>query len=459
MKPAEIRKPIEGARRDRRKTSFGVLITLLSTLFGASAVRAQSMDWMQSDPIQELNQKLREATNNEFGFTFEERTRWEEKDGVNFGKSVNQQDMLSRVRIGVDFSPVSWFTISAMGQDARAPFYGVPAPNTLRDTMDLQEGYIELFGKRKTGFGAILGRQMLTFGDSRLIGSPQWSNVSRTFDTGRMYYRTEKNRFEVLMVSPVKVLPDLFNVPDLGERIWGTYNTFSKVWRGASVDAYGLRHSQNKIGGWTGAGTLGTDTFGGRVYGPLPVNFAYDVEVIGQTGHIGLLQQRAHAYFAGASRKTALWGHSLNFSGEFKAASGTGPGQTNSGTFDQLSPANHDKFGQEDLFGWRNLRTLKSLETLGLTKSFALNVMYTDEWLDSPSDSLYNSSGGVLATSKKGTAGTRVGQELDSFVTYRHGAHLFGAGVGHFFKGEFVAETTKNINPRYFYVFQQYSFK
>ena len=261
----------------------------------------------QSDPVQDLNQTIREATNDEFGFTFEERTRWEEKDGVNFGKSVDQQDMLSRLRIGADFSPASWFTISAMGQDARAPFYGTPATNSIRDTMDLQEAYIELFGKRKTGFGSIFGRQMLNFGESRLIGSPQWSNVSRTFDTGRMYYRTDKARLEFLMVSPVKVLPDQFNVPDLGERIWGMYDTFSSVWHGASVDAYALRHSQNKIGGWAGAGTLGTDSFGGRVYGPLPGKFAYDIEGVGQTGSMGLLKQRAYAYFAGASARRPYW--------------------------------------------------------------------------------------------------------------------------------------------------------
>jgi hypothetical protein len=274
-----------------------------------------------------------------------------------------------------------------------------------------------------------------------------------------MYYSTNRARLEFLMVSPVKVLPDAFNVPDLGERIWGMYDTFTGVWHGASVDGYALRHSQNKIGGWTGKETLGTDTFGGRFYGPLPGKFAYDIEGIGQTGHLGVPEQRAWAYFAGASRKTTILGRDLSFSGEYKAASGTRPGETHSSTFDQLSPANHDKFGQEDLFGWRNLRTLKSLEALNLTKAFTVNVMYSDEWLDSPSDSLYNSSGSAIATSKKGNNGTAVGQELDGFVTYRYGAHLFGAGAGHFFKGEFVAETTHNINPRYFYVFQQYSFK
>lgn len=69
------------------------------------------------------------------------------------------------------------------------------------------------------------------------------------------------------LVSPVKVLPDRFNKPELGERIVGTYNTFSSVWRGASLDAYVLDHSQNKIGGWAGAGTLETQSYGGRLYG------------------------------------------------------------------------------------------------------------------------------------------------------------------------------------------------
>jgi len=54
----------------------------------------------QYDPGQELNHKLREDTHGVFALTFEERTRWEEKYGVNFGKAVNQQDMLSRIRIG-----------------------------------------------------------------------------------------------------------------------------------------------------------------------------------------------------------------------------------------------------------------------------------------------------------------------------------------------------------------------
>ena len=427
--------------------------TLLVAAAGPWAARAQQ------DPLQGLNNKVRETTGGMFGFTFEERTRWEEKTGVNFGKAVNQQDMLSRLRIGARFTPTDWLTFSAMGQDARAPFYGARAPNTMRETMDLQEAYVEFFGRQKTGFGATLGRGMINYGEARVIGTTQWGNCGRTFDNARMYYRTSKLRFEVLMISPVKILADSFNKPELGERYWGTYDVFSGVWHGSSIDAYALRHSQNKIGGWTGAGTLGTNSFGGRLYGPLPDKFAYSLEGIGQTGHLGPLRQRAYAWYARVSRGLNALQRPLNLSAEYKLASGTGLGATRSGTYDQLVPANHDKFGHQDLFGWRNLKSFSSLETLKLTKAVAVNLMYSNHWLFSASDALYNGSGSSIAVSKKGTAGTHVGQELDSFLTCKVGAHLVGAGYGHFFAGDFVVHTTPHVNPRYLYIFQSYSFK
>jgi hypothetical protein len=412
----------------------------------------------QEDPLQDGNTALKEATHNKFSVTFEERTRWEEKFGVTFGKDVNQQDMLSRIRIGAQADPLSWLTISAMGQDSRSFWYGLPQPNSVRDTMDLHEAYLELFRLRKTGFGASAGRQMITYGEGRLIGVPQWSNVSRTYDNGRMFYRTTKLRIEALIVSPVKVLSDGFNKPELGERIWGTYNTF-KWSKGASLDFYVLRHSQNRIGGWTGTGTLGTNTFGGRIYGLLPRQLEYSVEGAVQNGHLGPNTQRAYAWYSGVTQHLIALGRSLTVSAEYKVASGTRSGSTESGTFDQLSPANHDKFGHMDLFGWRNIQSLRSLETLSLTKSLSVNLMYNNSWLYSASDALFSGAGRPIVSSPNGNAGKHVGQELDGFLTYRYGAHLFGAGVGHFFKGEFVNLTTPHINPRYFYIFQQYSFK
>ncbi|MEQ1884772.1 MAG: alginate export family protein [Bryobacteraceae bacterium] len=435
------------------RTARRSLLLLALCSAGASSAVAQT------DPLQEWNRSLLKETNNILGFSFEQRTRWEDRHGVNFGRSVNQQDMLSRVRLGLQFKPYSWLKISAMAQDARVPFFGVPAPNTLRDTLDLQEANIQLFPDRKNGFGATFGRQMLGYGETRVIGGPQWAPLARTFDAAHVYYQTANRRFEVLLISPVKIRTDSFNVPNLGERIWGTYNVFSKIFRGASIDAYALRHSQNRIGGWLDAGTLGTNTVGGRFYGPLPARFSYSLEAIGQTGHIGALRQRAFAGSAAVSRKVSFFDRPMNLTLEYKVASGTRQGSTNSGTYDQLSPANHDKFGHIDLFGWRNLKTFRGIVVSEVTKRLTVNLMYTDARLYSATDALYTIQGSVFSVSQGGTAGTHLGQEFDIYASYSRGAHTFGAGIGHFFKGEFVSQTTPNVTPRYLYVYQQYSFK
>jgi hypothetical protein len=345
-----------------------------------------------------------------------------------------------------------------MGQDARAAFYGKQAPSSMRDSMDLHEAYIS-FGTQSSPINFSAGRRMLNYGETRVIGVPQWSNTSRTYDYGRLEYTTRRMTVDALMVSPVIISSDSFNNPELGNRLWGAYGVFPAVWRGMSVDLYALRHSQNKIGGWSGAATLGTNSYGARFYGAMPARFNYSLEGIGQDGHVGKLDQRAFAWFAAVSRQFRVGNLPLDSSVEYKGASGSHTGSDHSATYDQLTPANHDKFGHMDLFGWRNLKTIKGLETLGVTKSLAINVMYTDEFLFSASDALYNSSGSKISISSKGLAGNRVGQELDSFVTFKIGAHTCYAGFGHFFKGGFVDRTTPGINPRYFYIAQQYNLK
>jgi hypothetical protein len=145
----------------------------------------------QGDPAQKAADALHRASKQQLTLQFEERTRWEEQYGVKFGKSVNQQDMLSRLRIGMQYRPISWLTFSAMGQDARAAFYGKTEPNSVRDTMDLRESWIALASKG-TGLNFSSGRRMVNYGEKRLIGSSQWANTARTFDYGRIGYASKR---------------------------------------------------------------------------------------------------------------------------------------------------------------------------------------------------------------------------------------------------------------------------
>ena len=411
------------------------------------------------NPGGELNHLLEQKTGGRFRLIFEFRVRDESRTGNNFGLARNLDNPLLRTRIGAQFDATDWFRISATGQDARAPDYGGVAPTTARDSMDLHEAFVEFFARRKTGFGAIFGREVIALGEGRgrLIGDSQWSNTSRSYDTARLYYRLPDARIEVLMVSVVKVLADKFNVPDLGDRVWGTYDTFTKIIPKGTVDFYVLRHSQNRVGGFTGVGTVGINTLGSRAEGPLPGSLKYSLEAALQDGKTGLVQHRAYAWFSGISRRLQMaW--PLDLEAEYKYASGSQNAATRDNTFDQLYASNHDRFGRADLFGWRNIANVRSLDTLHVTKPVAISVMYNNSWLASPTDALYNSSGGVIVRSAKGTAGTHIGQEADLFGTYQASGWTFGAGMAHIFAGDFLRATTPGVNTRYLFVFQSYTF-
>ncbi|MCX6629696.1 MAG: alginate export family protein [Candidatus Solibacter sp.] len=372
---------------------------------------------------------------------------------------------LIRTRLGLTYTPVPWLKFSGMAQDARAPWYGPGAPNNLRDVTDCHEGYIELFPSRKRGFGMTAGRAILNYGEGRLIATPQWVNLSRTYDHVRIYWRSARAQVEVLLVSPVKVRAGEFNRPVPGDRIWGTYNVFPEIYKHQLLEVYVLRRQQNRPGGFTGGSSsdgsdkLGINTFGYRLTGPVRYGVKYSLEAALQRGKVGPADLSAGAWFAALSRRWTVLGRALDVSVEYKYASGTAnpADPRHSGTFDQLYASNHDKFGHQDLFGWRNLHNARSLTTLGLTKSLAIHFMYDSYWLANRKDAIYSSAGRQIAGSASGAAGRHAGQETDLYGTYKHGHFTFGAGYGHFFCGRFIEKTTPGIGPTYLYVFHTYS--
>ena len=443
--------------RSSRRTIFPGPIFVLLCLAGPLGAQ-------QWDPGQQLSNSLSEFSSNTLKLTFEQRGRYEDRTATSFG-DADKATGLIRTRLGLSYTPAPWLKFSGMLQDCRAPWYGDNAPNTVRDPADLQEGYIELRPDHETGFGMTVGRMMLNYGELRLIGTPQWGNLSRTYDHARVYWRFPKARIEFLLVSPVKIRTGEFNRPDLGDRIIGTYDAFPNLFGKNLLEAYILRRDQNAPGGFTGGSRAdGTDrlkvnTFGFRLAGPLAPPWKYSLEAAFQNGKVGAADLSSRAFFGGISRRWNLGSRTLDFSTEYKYASGTAnpSDPTRSGTFDQLYGAYHDKFGHQDLFGWRNLHNTQSVATLSLTRRLAVNLMYDNSWLANSRDYLYAGSGKAIVRSAAGTAGHHVGQETDLFGTYKYGHFTFGAGYGRLYPGEFLQRTTPGVGPNYMYVFHSYT--
>ena len=442
----------------------------LVVAIGAGAHAGAAQEAQSAAPDWDWGARLGEYLTNETGgkwaIEFEQRERYENHTAPNFGQDPDRFTGLARTRVGVIWKPLGWLKISGMMQDSRAPWYGNHAPNTVRDPFGLHEGYIEVRSEEKTGFGFSGGRRMLNYGEGRVIGTPQWSNLSRTYDQGRLWFATSRARFEALLVSPVKINVNSFSQPNLGDRVWGMYNSFPDVFKSSLLEVYLLRHDQNRSGGFTGgsraAGTdrLRVNACGSRLAGPLAGGWRYNLEGMVQNGMVGTGHHKAEAWLSWVGRRSSIAGHDFDASVEYKFASGSrNPADPAlSRTYDQFYPPNHDKFGHEDLLGWRNLHNLRSLETFAVTKAFALNFMYDQFWLASARDGLYNSSGKIIAQSISGAAGQHVGQEADLFGTYNFSHFTFGAGYGYFAPGRFLQKTTPGISPTYIYVFHAYTF-
>lgn len=51
----------------------------------------------------------------------------------------------------------------------------------MRDVFDLRQGYVE-YHNEDNNFRLYAGRKELRFGDERVVGISDWTNVSRTFE-------------------------------------------------------------------------------------------------------------------------------------------------------------------------------------------------------------------------------------------------------------------------------------
>ena len=410
-----------------------------------------------ADPGPDLFNAIKKATDSKLQLNFEVRSRLELRDQSEFGQGSATHANFMRTRLGLTYTPTPWIRFNALGQDSRAPFLGRTAPGTMRDPFDLQETYFEILPTAKTGPGGDLGRRMVQYGDTRLIGAPQWAYTARTYDLARAWWRTPHARFELLLVSPIKPTATGWNRPILGDRIWGTYNSWKDLWLKSIVDVYALRHTQNRPGGFATSGRLRTDSLGFRWAALLSKQARFTTEAIIQYGRIANAPHRAYAYVGQIGYKFPLLSRSMDIATEWKYASG-GQSPTASHTFDQLSPAAHDKLGHADLLGWKNIQNLRSTAVWALSPKFSLTTMFNDSWLADRTDAAYNAQGRAIARSPRGTAGSHLGRELDLFIGWKRGPYTFAGGGGYFFTGEFFRRTTPGLGQRLFYLSHTYSF-
>ena len=174
---------------------------LITTLFAAALFAGNAIAGTATAPapIKSEPLPLLSFCDGKFVFDVQERLRWEVREN-NFDFSDATRSLTDdnwfeqRFRIGITLKPTDWLKIYAQAQDSRewlsdrADFPGVLAAEG-DDTFDLRQAYIEIGNTKDIPWGIKIGRQVLSFGDERLVGAFEWNNIARTFDAVKLSYK------------------------------------------------------------------------------------------------------------------------------------------------------------------------------------------------------------------------------------------------------------------------------
>ena len=370
----------------------------------------------------------------------------ERVEGFSNAGFVDERDdayFLSRVRLTATATG-SHMAATVQVQDARVGDKSVgPTGAPFKSTFDLRQGFVDI-GSAKATVALRAGRQEIAFGDQRLVGHAGWVNAARSFDAARVTIRTAPAQVDVFGASLVRTLDDEFDKSGNGNRFAGAYVSSGRLLPRGTAEPYVFyRRDRNQRAETGVVGSLEQFTTGARLAGKLPDGLDYNVEMDVQRGSLGPDSVRAWAGHWQLRQSLATAGVP-HLTAEYNFASGDAdPVDGVRGTFDQLYPTAHDKYGLADQVGWRNIHDVRVGFDVTPFKATPITFNYHSYWLAEKRDALYAASGAPLARVVTGADSARVGHEIDVQVARPLFPQLaLTAGYAHLFAGPFLKQAT-----------------
>jgi len=395
-------------------------------------------------------------------FDGEYRQRVERFGGIGY-KPVSDNHDLSRLRVKMTIQPAAWLRLVGEMQDVRVFFnQNIPSAPPYQNTWDIRQAYVQVGSSTSGWIDVLAGRQNLTFGEERVIGPSDWSNMGRTFDLVRMDLHPAWFRLSLFASSVIVARDGVIDHHIEGNNLHGAYGSVSRLIPHATVEPYVLwrvapakvRLSEN-----AGRGALSEFTAGARVDGKAPGALEYDVEMDRQFGTLGPDTIDSWAGHWNVARPLNARGKPRPFL-EANYASGTkDPTSKTWNTFDQIYPSSHNKMGFADQIGWRNIEEVRAGISESVGRKWKFTETYQNYWLASARDALYTASGAPVAQSINGTAGRHVGQEVDGWAEWNwRDALNVGFGYMRLLTGGFLNRTTQGKDYNYAFTWVTYRF-
>jgi hypothetical protein len=430
-----------------------------------------------------------------FTWDVQDRVRWEIKDNAfdfNDGvRTINDDNwVLNRFRLGVGVQPTDWLKVYAQVQDARewlsdrADIPGVFGADG-DDSFDLRQAYVELAVNE---WGLKLGRQVLQYGDDRLIGPGDWGNLGNVFDAVKLTYKGQGWSIDAFASTRVTQARGHFNQSDLfngnethREQVFSGLYFSTKALSFADTDVYALHLHQ---AGNTDFFTLGTRLkskpaapapmqhdgksmkHDGKTVCPPPAAanpWDWDAEFAFQFGEVGGRDLSAFAGHVGLGYTIPGCPINSRIGLEYNYATGDGdPTDGDVETFQNLFPSNHKFYGFMDAFSWQNIHDVAVSWKAKPCTNVTARLDYHAFWLADTNDVWYRANGTTAVrplSPAARNASSYAGSELDLIVTWQARKELaIEAGYSHFFAGSYLGDTGAQDDANFGYVQATISF-
>ena len=391
------------------------------------------------------------------------RFRFENLQGLGYSEDNHDGYGLTRTRLEVGIRPISWLNFEIQAQDSRAPGIRPALSNSgaVRDPFDLRQAYAEI-GASQSPASLKVGRQALIYGDSRLIGAPNWSNTSRVFDAARLQVRGSGAKLDLFSASVVRNDPNRrLNRSAEGEYLHGLYGSLENVIPGSTLEPYLLWQTKSSVvNELNGYGDLDRYTMGLRAWGKGLGPWDYNAALVRQWGQAAGADIQAWAGYAElgysieARLNPRLYVH-YNFGSGDKD-----PEDGRIGGFDNLYPTTAFLYGRANRVGWRNHKGLRLGSEFKPHSKLTLLLEFHSFWLVSKTDALYNAVGRMsVAPPPGGAQDAKVGNEVDAvFSVPLTDNFSLGGGLAHLLPGPFLKANSPGHAFTYSYLFTSYKF-
>jgi hypothetical protein len=428
-------------------------------LISTGSLHAQPSDAPPAPSVPAVN-RVNDALPSWLRVRGEFRERMEGFDGAGFDDAREDLYWLSRFRFNTTITPSKTLAFQVQVQDARVAKKTVGARGSpFRAPLDVRMAFADV-GASSGRVTVRLGRQELVYGEQRLVGHVSWLNAARTFDGAKVTVRARALKVEAFATSIVRILDGEIDKSGAGNRFLGAWATTDRLLpQGVVEPFFFFKRDVNLRSELGGIANLEEGTLGVRLTGKLPARLDYGVEMAVQRGSLGAEDVRAWAGHW-QLRESLPGPGALRLIGEYNYASGDeDPADGVRGTFDQLYPTPHDKYGLADQIGWRNLHHARAGVEITPWKGLPVVVNYHSWWLAEKQDAIYAASSAPLARAVAGAPSAHVGQELDAQVSRALTEQLqLAAGYAHIFTGPFLKATTPGASYSHPYVMVTYVF-